>query len=102
MTDIKLSEEQWREKLTPEQFEVCRCSATEAPFTGSMLIAKRMEYISVVVVGKVYLIQPVNIIQVRAGLVFRIYCLKILLKKLLTVRMGCVVLKLCAVPAMHI
>ena len=34
MNDTKLTDEQWREKLTPEQFNICRCSATEAPFTG--------------------------------------------------------------------
>ena len=27
-----MSEEEWKEKLTPEQYEVCRCSATEPPF----------------------------------------------------------------------
>jgi peptide-methionine (R)-S-oxide reductase len=25
---------EWREELSPEQYAVCRCSATEAPFTG--------------------------------------------------------------------
>lgn len=25
---------QWRERLTPEQYAVCRCSATERAFTG--------------------------------------------------------------------
>ncbi|GFO72661.1 peptide-methionine (R)-S-oxide reductase [Bathymodiolus japonicus methanotrophic gill symbiont] len=34
MTDSKLTDAQWREKLTPEQFNICRCSATEPPFTG--------------------------------------------------------------------
>ena len=34
MTKTKLSEQQWRKKLTPEQFNICRCSATEKPFTG--------------------------------------------------------------------
>ena len=34
MTDKKLTDDQWREKLTPEQYNICRCSATEAPFTG--------------------------------------------------------------------
>ncbi|WP_428356065.1 peptide-methionine (R)-S-oxide reductase MsrB [Methyloprofundus sp.] len=34
MSKTKLSEEQWREKLSPEQFNICRCSGTEPPFTG--------------------------------------------------------------------
>jgi peptide-methionine (R)-S-oxide reductase len=28
------SDEEWRERLTPEQYAVCRCSATERAFTG--------------------------------------------------------------------
>ncbi|NNM51069.1 MAG: peptide-methionine (R)-S-oxide reductase MsrB [Pseudomonadales bacterium] len=24
----------WKQKLSPEQYKVCRCSATEAPFSG--------------------------------------------------------------------
>lgn len=28
------SDGQWRERLTPEQYAVCRCSATERAFTG--------------------------------------------------------------------
>ena len=28
------SEEEWKKKLTPEQFDILRCSATEEPFTG--------------------------------------------------------------------
>lgn len=34
MSKTKLSVEQWREKLSPEQFNICRCSATEPPYTG--------------------------------------------------------------------
>ena len=34
MTSNKLTDEQWREKLSPEEFSICRCSATEPPFTG--------------------------------------------------------------------
>lgn len=31
---IRRSDAEWRDKLSPEQYAVCRCSATEAPFTG--------------------------------------------------------------------
>ena len=33
-----LSEEEWKEKLTPEQYQVCRCSATEPPFQNNYFI----------------------------------------------------------------
>jgi peptide-methionine (R)-S-oxide reductase len=33
-TPIERSDAQWREQLTPEQYAVCRCSATERAFTG--------------------------------------------------------------------
>ena len=31
---IQKSEEEWKQELTPEQYQVCRMKATEAPFTG--------------------------------------------------------------------
>lgn len=33
-TKIEKSDAQWREQLTPEQYAICRCSATERAFTG--------------------------------------------------------------------
>ncbi len=34
---VQLTEEEWKQKLTPEQYEVLRLKATEAPFTGKFL-----------------------------------------------------------------
>jgi peptide-methionine (R)-S-oxide reductase len=35
MSEIETkTDEQWKAELTPEQYAVCRCSATERAFTG--------------------------------------------------------------------
>jgi peptide-methionine (R)-S-oxide reductase len=38
--DMNLTDEQWRERLTPEQYEILRRHGTERPFTGEYVNVK--------------------------------------------------------------
>ena len=40
METLELTEEQWRERLTPEQYDVLRRQGTEPPFTGEYVHLK--------------------------------------------------------------
>jgi peptide-methionine (R)-S-oxide reductase len=39
-TKVELTDQEWREKLTPEQYEILRRHATERPFTGEYVNVK--------------------------------------------------------------
>ena len=71
MTDKKnLSEQEWKEILTEEQFEICRKKGTELPSAESILILKQKAHTSVCVVEMIYSCLKPNLIQVADGRVF--------------------------------
>ena len=38
--EVRLSDEEWRDRLTPEQYKILRQHGTEAPFTGEYVHVK--------------------------------------------------------------
>jgi peptide-methionine (R)-S-oxide reductase len=38
--NVTKTDEEWKQELSPDQYEVLRCSATEAPFTGKYVHSK--------------------------------------------------------------
>ena len=38
--EVELTDEEWRERLTPEQYEILRHHGTERPFTGKYVDVK--------------------------------------------------------------
>ena len=65
-----MSEDEWKDKLTPEQYQVCRCSATEPPFDNEYWDCKDRESIIVSVAMKYYLNLNINLTLEQDGLAF--------------------------------
>jgi peptide-methionine (R)-S-oxide reductase len=41
MSEVQKTDEEWRRELTPDQYQVLRCAATERPFSGALLHNKQ-------------------------------------------------------------
>ena len=83
------SDQEWREELTPEQYEVCRNKGTERHLAANTMTVKTPGCIAVVAVGQSYLILRPNSIPVPAGPVSTNPWMTIILKRKTTTVMGC-------------
>lgn len=70
MEKVEKSNAEWRERLTPEQYDVCRRKGTERAFSGVTTIARTRGLIIVSVVIIPCFLPMQNLIPVRAGPVF--------------------------------
>ena len=73
MPDKKnLSDQHWKEKLTLEQYEICRNNGTESPFSGEYLNTKTTGTYHCSCCGNALFHSEKNLIPALAGQVFGI------------------------------
>ena len=70
MAKEDLKNKDWKSILDEDAYQVTRCFATEAPYSGKFLDNKREGTIFVFVVKRSFFLLPQNIIQVVDGQVF--------------------------------
>ena len=74
MTDKKnFSEQDWKERLTPEQFEICRKKEPNCPSAASILILRPRAHTRVHVAGMPCFYPKRNLIPDADGQVFIIH-----------------------------
>jgi hypothetical protein len=67
---INKSENEWKNELTPEQYQICRMKGQNLPLLENTGILKIMEFINVFVVVIIYFHRRLNLILVQVGQVF--------------------------------
>jgi hypothetical protein len=63
----EMTDEDWKNKLTQEQYEVCRNKGTEIPFSGKYYYSKDKGITNVFAVEMNYSNQIQSLIQVQVG-----------------------------------
>jgi hypothetical protein len=67
---INKSENEWKNELTPEQYQICRMKGQNLPLLDNIGILKIMEFINVFVVVIIYFHRRLNLILVQVDQVF--------------------------------
>ena len=67
---INKSENEWRNELTPEEYQICRMKGTELAFTGKYWNSKDYGIYKCVCCDIVYFPRKLNLILVEVGQVF--------------------------------
>ena len=90
---MELSEQQWRAKLSPDQYRVLRQKGTETPFTGELLNERREGMLLAPAVAKSCLKAIISLNPVMVGQVFTMSLVRTPSNLKMILRMACTVSK---------